>query len=312
MNIIYHILRKLYSRFFQNSLEYNYEIIDGINEVNDLLFSMVSRGKPCMIARYGATELSCILNYISIKKGKKGNILNFIRSKSSFWWWNKNIMNQMQDWSGFFPSNEENLARFSELMIEDSQYVDALAVFNSVLTGVDSMQNYLTHCQSFFSLPYIDPFLSNSPWTRVLRTKKVLVVHPFAKLIEKQYLNRDKLFENPDVLPEFELRTVEAVQSLGGDCNQFEDWFAALEWMKKEIDKEEYDVCLLGCGAYGFPLAAHIKRTGHIAIHVGGSLQLWFGIKGKRWENQKSRDFKGISDDFYLKLMNNQIGRAHV
>ena len=62
MNIIYHILRKLYSRFFQNSLEYNYEIIDGINEVNDLLFSMVSRGKPCMIARYGATELSCILN----------------------------------------------------------------------------------------------------------------------------------------------------------------------------------------------------------------------------------------------------------
>lgn len=305
MNIIYHILRKLYSRFFQNSLEYNYEIIDGIDEVNDLLFSMVSSGKPCMIARYGATELSCILNYISIKKGKKGNILNFIRSKSSFWWWNKNIMNQMQDWSGFFPSNEENLARFSELMIEDSQYVDALAVFNSVLTGVDSMQNYLTHCQSFFSLPYIDPFLSNSPWTRVLRTKKVLVVHPFAKLIEKQYLNRDKLFENPDVLPEFELRTVEAVQSLGGDCNQFEDWFAALEWMKKEIDKEEYDVCLLGCGAYGFPLAAHVKRTGHIAIHVGGSLQLWFGIKGKRWENQKSRDFKGISDDFYLKLMNN-------
>ena len=214
-------------------------------------------------------------------------------------------MNQMQDWSGFFPSNEENLARFSELMIEDSHYVDALAVFNSVLTGVDSMQNYLTHCQSFFSLPHIDPFLSNSPWTRVLRTKKVLVVHPFAKLIEKQYLNRDKLFENPDVLPEFELRTVEAVQSLGGDCNQFEDWFAALEWMKKEIDKEEYDVCLLGCGAYGFPLAAHVKRTGHIAIHVGGSLQLWFGIKGKRWENQKSRDFKGISDDFYLKLMNN-------
>lgn len=150
MNIIYHILRKLYSRFFQNSLEYNYEIIDGIDEVNDLLFSMVSRGKPCMIARYGATELSCILNYISIKKGKKGNILNFIRSKSSFWWWNKNIMNQMKDWSGFFPPTEENLVKFSELMLEDSQYVDALAVFNSILTGVDSMQNYLTHCQSFF------------------------------------------------------------------------------------------------------------------------------------------------------------------
>ena len=54
--------------------------------------------------------------------------------------------------------------------------------------------------------------------------------------------------------------------------------------MKKEIDKVDYDVCLLGCGAYGFPLAAHCKRKGKQAIHLGGILQLLFGIKGKRWE----------------------------
>lgn len=47
------------------------------------------------------------------------------------------------------------------------------------------------------------------------------------------------------------------------------------------MDKVEYDVCLIGCGAYGFPLAAHAKRTGHKAIHLGGSLQLLFGIAGK-------------------------------
>ena len=27
----------------------------------------------------------------------------------------------------------------------------------------------------------------------------------------------------------------------------------------------------LGCGAYGFPLAAHVKRMGKKAIHMGGS-----------------------------------------
>ena len=78
---------------------------------------------------------------------------------------------------------------------------------------------------------------------------------------------------------------VEAVQSLGGESSDFANWFAALEWMKREIDREPYDVCLIGCGAYGFPLAAHAKRTGHQAIHLGGALQLLFGIKGKRWEN---------------------------
>jgi hypothetical protein len=77
---------------------------------------------------------------------------------------------------------------------------------------------------------------------------------------------------------------VQAVQSLGGYNKGFETWFDALDWMKSEMDKEEYDIALIGCGAYGFPLAAHAKRTGHQAVHLGGALQLLFGIRGKRWE----------------------------
>lgn len=47
------------------------------------------------------------------------------------------------------------------------------------------------------------------------------------------------------------------------------------------MDKIDYDICLIGCGAYGFPLAAHAKRKGKKAVHLGGALQLLFGIKGK-------------------------------
>ena len=42
---------------------------------------------------------------------------------------------------------------------------------------------------------------------------------------------------------------------------------------------------LVGCGAYGFPLAADIKRIGKCAIHLGGVSQLLFGIQGKRWDS---------------------------
>lgn len=55
--------------------------------------------------------------------------------------------------------------------------------------------------------------------------------------------------------------------------------------MKSELDKEPYDVALIGCGAYGMPLAAYSKKTGHKAIHLAGALQLLFGIRGSRWDN---------------------------
>jgi hypothetical protein len=92
------------------------------------------------------------------------------------------------------------------------------------------------------------------------------------------------LYDNPDILPEFELITLKAVQSSAYAEVPFKDWFEALKYMEDEIDKIDYDICLIGCGAYGLPLAAHVKRMGKQALHIGGGIQLLFGIKGRRWE----------------------------
>jgi hypothetical protein len=45
------------------------------------------------------------------------------------------------------------------------------------------------------------------------------------------------------------------------------------------------EVVILGCGAYGFPLAARLKTAGKQVIHLGGSTQILFGIKGARWDD---------------------------
>ena len=37
-------------------------------------------------------------------------------------------------------------------------------------------------------------------------------------------------------------------------------------------------------GAYGMFLGDYCKSLGKKAVHVGGALQLYFGIKGKRWD----------------------------
>jgi threonine dehydrogenase-like Zn-dependent dehydrogenase len=39
--------------------------------------------------------------------------------------------------------------------------------------------------------------------------------------------------------------------------------------MIDEIGKIDFDVAILGCGAYGLPLAAAIKGMGKQAIHLG-------------------------------------------
>lgn len=91
--------------------------------------------------------------------------------------------------------------------------------------------------------------------------KKVLVVHPFEESIQDQYKHFDKLFPCTDILPEFELKTLKAVQTAGSAVDpRFSTWFDALDYMCGECEKIDFDIALLGCGAYGYPLAAHIKK----------------------------------------------------
>ena len=113
-------------------------------------------------------------------------------------------------------------------------------------------------------------------WFNTLKNKKVLVIHPFEKSIKSQY----KKLSQADIMPKFQkLSFIKAVQSvgLGGDA-RFNDWFEALDYMKKQIKKQDFDVAIIGCGAYGFPLASYVKELGKQGLHTGGATQLLFAI----------------------------------
>lgn len=256
--------------------------IDNPNIASEKIYELLSSDNPCMIARFGSTELECLITFLSVNNPKRSYI-NYFAGKQKEWWWNETGMQQMQQWSGFFPLDVDALSKFCKLMLFDIKQLNLLGswcdkneyMIKDMLLNVEKV-----------TLLFLEPYWAKNPWSRALKGKKVLVIHPFANLIQKQYKeNRTKLFKNPDVLPEFELHTIEAVQSIGGETHGFSDWFEALQWMENEMDKTEYDIALIGCGAYGFSLAAHAKRMGKKAVHLGGALQLLFGIKGKRWEN---------------------------
>lgn len=130
----------------------------------------------------------------------------------------------------------------------------------------------------------VEPFYFDGPWSQELEGKKVLIVHPMSQTINFQYRKREKLWANNKVLPKFELVNFTSVQSIGG-IGPHTNWKESLDWMKSEISSLDFDIALLGCGAYGLPLVSHIKENvGKSAIYIGGGLQILFGIKGKRWD----------------------------
>lgn len=297
-------LRHAYQGAFGSSV-YPPSQLCGAIEGEGILYNLLSEDKPCMIARYGANELNCVSNYLEIKSGKH-NYWKYIKGESHDWIWNEGMLRELHNVAGFFPIEEKSLERFSELMLSDSKDLDVLAVFPAVYHNLPHIRTYLPNDIPFIQLVSYDSFLFDTPWTRILEGKDVLVVHPFAELIESQYRKRELLFDDKKVLPQFNLKTIKAVQSMAGvNTNGFKDWFEGLYWMEGEMDKQQYDIVLLGCGAYGFPLAAHAKRTGHKAVHIGGGLQLLFGIKGKRWENPYLANRYHLPPNSYIDIMNN-------
>ena len=269
---------------------------------SNLVSNILKKDAPCMIARFGSTELTCLTNYIGIKN-YRNHFFDYIQGKTPPWWWETKILNQMQQWSGFFPPTVEKIEQFCELMLEDMTEVDILG---SWLHNERFFEDKIRSAQKVQLIP-LDPYWAKTPWTRALEGKKVLVVHPFSDTIKKQYKKRELLFDN-DLLPEFELHTIPAVQTIAGTKSHFKDWFEALDFMKGKIDNTDYDICLIGAGAYGFPLAAHVKRSGKKAFHIGGSLQLLFGIRGKRWEKDyhHTYSYAGLINEHWVRPGSNE------
>lgn len=237
-------------------------------EINNCIKDMILSGNPFLAGRFGATELFCVRTFDFEVESKYDKVLS-----------------QMENWSGFFPSKKELGAKFKNLMLDLIPEANVMGIWmlpfeEYYLNSYGDRQLKTTY------LLDLEPWSSpEKPWSAALKGKKVLVIHPFKETIERQYKRREEIFPGTDILPKFELITLKAVQTVAGEeDNRFSTWFDALEWMYQEAMKIDFDITIIGCGAYGFPLAAKLKQAGKQAIHLAGATQLLFGIKGKRWE----------------------------
>lgn len=253
-------------------------------EANELIKKLLNSDESTMICRVGINEMSMVAKSILIDIGGIDRFSEYDLYLGKIH-------------PGIFPQDNELMKRFCKLYYDSVMKSDVNIYWNGILLEEYLLRNYKG---IYMASRPLEPFAFSSPWTEALEGKKVLVIHPFAELMAEQYKHREHIFNNQKILPDYDLVTIAPVQSSGDEVPDFTDWFEALESMEKQIDSSDFDIALIGCGAYAVPLAAYIKDSGKKAVVCGGMLQLMFGIKGSRWEKTRD-DIVSLYNDYWVR-----------
>jgi hypothetical protein len=274
---IYRSLRGRYKQFYGiNTRDFKSHALVNLRgqDVSDIISEAIRKKNPFMLSRFGSVEIGWYVQYKLLSMSYTSRVLSFIKCKTSTWQQTGRIIDNMT----FVPKSINATEAFIDTMDMAIPQIDLLG---SWLKLEQSVHVKLSDYAKFAYLLDIEPYYHKTPWSESLAGKKVLVIHPMVKSIEQQYNKRTMLFENRNLLPEFELITLQAKYF---DDPVYDTWLKIYLFYLEEIYKMDFDVAIIGCGSWGMPVAAQIKKMGKIAIHLGGATQLLFGIIGTRWE----------------------------
>lgn len=265
-------LHVITGKYFISRTKYGKHKMNDAVSGNEKIRLSLESDKPFAFGRYSYTEMEIMIRSITQK------LLGF-PSTNAFKW--------LDIFCSEGETNAYGAEKYTKLMSEAFMDADIIGIWDNLHMGdalLDLMETgedlYVTDAMS------VEPYFYDNPWTRGLEGKKVLIVSPFSQAIRYQYPRRDKIWEDRKILPEFILDTEDSVWFYAGKRDErFKDWFEAYDFLYEKIMSHDFDVAILGCGYFGFPLAARIKKAGKQAIHMGGATQILFGIKGKRWDD---------------------------
>lgn len=240
-----------------------------INNGSAILKEKILEGKPFAAVRFGKPELATLDNHERIVLGLAKTYKDEVRAI-------------MKERAGFYPTKDEHLEEYCSIYAKRSPLADILGVEGLPMEEYFAKE-YYPNCLYINKFSF-EPLLGL--WSPALQGKKVLVVSPFADDILLQYGRKEKIFPtSPDLLPEMELHVLQAPMTMGEETDyRFPSFMRSLEEMQDQIRKTDFEIALVGAGAYGSLLSLFIKSIGRSVIETGGATQTLFGLTGKRYE----------------------------
>ena len=255
-----------------------------LDEAINLIEKNVRENKPFLAGKIGTGDGETLLRSMDVRATES----TFVKWCKLFaglrgpFWWDNSIRAGVCVCAGVFPTDIASIEEFAEIF---SSYCPEFDGFARCTYGERRL--FDAFCPNATPIPMDALVPINHPhtWYGALEGKRVLVIHQYEKTIRAQYAKHVEFHKGQGMLPTFELLTYRPVNSIGGTCTRFARWKDALRQMMDDVSKIDFDVALLGCGVYGIPLSAYIKRMGKTAVYTGGATQIIFGIKGKRWDD---------------------------
>ena len=197
--------------------------------------------------------------------------------------------------AGVYPPTDDNLDKWSQIYIGAVQDLDYILEWCPEYGDQYIIDNHCFRTKKFFSFGDYEPFfMKENNWLESLSDKKVLAVSPLANSIKSQFERFDEVWDGKISFGELEVLQCQYSPYVSGEA-LYETYFDALSSMQSELIGIDFDIAIIGAGAYSLPLMRTIKMLGKTSVHLGGATQLCFGIKGRRW----SQDNNFKNSEFY-------------
>ena len=150
----------------------------------------------------------------------------------------------------------------------------------------DNILSTITHIPKI-SYGILESFNYFGTFYPMLDNKKILIISPFEEEIRLQLEIKDQLFDKNIKYPNFaKVEYINTYLTTNNYTTPHRNWKETYNYYKDIINTKDFEICLLICGAYAYPLSNYIYNTlNKSCIHIGGIGQLFFGIRGGRYNN---------------------------
>jgi hypothetical protein len=213
-------------------------------------------------------------------------------------------LKELENNAGIKIMTNESLNIYVEKLINSYDNCTVIAewdqngeVFAHTGKGQQFIQNRTSNTPKIDAIA-LEPYYFKNSWMSALKGKKILIIHPFIKTISKQLNNLGALFPNRNWFEDCTFQIISPPLTLAGN-HKNKDWQEHYQdFLEKLNTITDFDIALVAAGGYGMLIANYIyKEMDKSVMYIGGALQIFFGIIGKRWFENKDI-LKLVNDDW--------------
>ncbi len=275
----------------------------GHKYIFDEIKKSIENNEPIFIGKIGSIELQCIHQTVMIDQKKLYDYYPYLKY-------------ELTNAAGLYPEHNNVFKLFVNIYLDAIKELDILASWNDNMLPIEEWvyNNFVNHkhiinpkySKGIVDLMSFESFYVESKlwWQTLFENKTILILSPFTDSISDQLdLNkRDNVWSGkwsnfwPSTIKFKYLKFPHPymLQSPKVQSTYPQDFVELIHSYKTKLnDVGEFDIALIGTGCYSIILGSYIKKElKKSAFHLGGGLQMMFGVYGNRWfQNGKPNTF---------------------